>query len=315
MRSSTSTLPADDGTSLFVRTWLPDGEPKAVVQLAHGMAEHSGRYERLAQDLTDAGYAVWIHDHRGHGDTAATPEDEGYFCDDDGWGAAVADMRTVTTAAREAHPGLPLFLMGHSMGSLLGRDYVTRYGHDLAGAVFSGTGGDQGLLGKVGQLVATVEGRVRGRRHTSRLMNALTFGDFNKSFKPARTDFDWLSRDPEQVDRYVADPRCGQVFSSGFFADLLRGVNSLPGLVSRVPKDLPVYFFSGDRDPVGGNGEGVKGVADAFRRAGVADVTCRLYPGGRHEMLNETNRDEVVADLLAWLDAHLPAAGPQGSAA
>lgn len=309
MRSSTTTLSAHDETALFVRTWLPDDDPKGIVQIAHGMAEHSARYEQVAQDLTDAGYAVWIHDHRGHGETAATPEDEGYLADGDGWGTAVEDIRTVTTAARDAHPGLPLFFMGHSMGSLLGRDYVTRYGHDLAGAVFSGTGGDQGLLGKVGQVLATVEGKIRGRRHTSRLMNALTFGDFNRSFKPARTDFDWLSRDTEQVDRYLADPWCGQVFSSGFFADLLSGVNSLPGLADRVPKDLPVYFFSGDRDPVGGNGKGVQEVADAFEAAGVADITCRLYPEGRHEMLNEINRDEVVADLVGWLDAHLPGDG------
>lgn len=303
MRSSTTTLTAPDGTELFVRTWLPDeDEPIAIMQLAHGMAEHSGRYEPLARDLTADGYAVWIHDHRGHGDTAATARDEGYFADKRGWDTVVEDIHVVADAARAAHPGLPMYFLGHSMGSLLGRDYVTRYGDDLTGAIFSGTMTDAGPTGRVGQLVATIEGRARGRRHTSRLMNAMTFGSFNKAFRPTRTDFDWLSRDEAVVDAYIADPACGKVFTSGFFADLLSGVNRLPRLAGKVPADLPVYFFSGELDPVGG--KGVRDVANAVSDAGVEDVTCRIYPDGRHEMLNEINRDEVVADLLAWLDAH-----------
>lgn len=305
MRSSTSTLTSHDGAPLAVRSWLPEGEPRAVIQLAHGMAEHSGRYEPLAVDLTDAGFAVWIHDHRGHGDTAAEPSDEGYFADDQGWDTAVRDMHAVTDQIQATHPGLPIVFVGHSMGSLLGRDFVSRYGHQFAGAVFSGTGGDQGLLGKVGQALATAQARVRGRRHTSGLMNTLTFGAFNKGFAPARTDFDWLSRDESVVDAYIADPRCGQVFTAGFFADLLGGVNRLPGVVERIPTGLPIYLFSGDRDPVGGNGVGVQGVADSLTAAGLTDVTLRLYEDGRHEMLNEINRDEVVADLIAWIDARV----------
>lgn len=305
MRSSTTTLTAGDGTELFVRTWLPDGEPRAVVQVAHGMAEHSGRYEQLAEDLTAQGYAVWTHDHRGHGGTASRPEDEGYFADTAGWDTAVEDLHVVTAAAREAHPDLPIYFLGHSMGSLLGRDFVTRYGDELAGAVFSGTATDVGLLGRVGQLVATVEGRLLGRRHTSRLMNAMTFGSYNKEFRPTRTDFDWLSRDEAAVDAYVADPDSGKVFTAGFFADLLSGINRLPKMPVRVPKDLPVYLFSGEKDPVGG--AGVQAVADSLSDAGVRDVTTKIYPDGRHEMLNEVNRDEVVADLLAWLEAHRPA--------
>lgn len=308
MRADTSTLASPlDGAALFVRSWQPDGEVKAVVQLAHGMAEHSARYERFAQALTDAGYAVWIHDHRGHGETSSLPEDRGYFTHDHGWDTAVDDMHTVAQAAREAHPGLPLFFFGHSMGSLLGRDYVTRYGHDLAGAVFSGTGGDQGLLGRVGELVARAESRVRGRRATSRLMNSLTFGSFNKAFTPARTDFDWLSRDPDEVQRYIDDERCGEVFTAGFFADLLGGVNSLPALAGRTPVDLPVFFLSGSQDPVGG--EAVRKVAGWYRDAGVRDVTLEIYPEGRHELLNDTVRDEVTERIIGWLDEHLTTKG------
>ncbi len=308
MRSDTTTITSpQDGTGLFVRTWLPDTDAKGVVQLAHGMAEHSGRYERFAQALTDAGYAVWIHDHRGHGETAGREEDRGYFADDHGWDTVIEDMHTVAEAARVAHPGLPFFFFGHSMGSLLGRDYVTRYGQHLDGAVFSGTGGDQGLLGRAGEAIAKVESRIRGRRATSKTLNFLTFGSFNKPFRPARTDFDWLSRDPAEVDRYVADPRCGEIFTAGFFADLLHGVNGLPKLADKVPTDLPLLIISGDQDPVGGTqGDGVREVANDYTAAGVRDVTLKLYPQGRHELLNDVVRDDVTSTIIDWFDDHLP---------
>lgn len=311
MRSDTTTLTSpQDGLGLFVRTWLPDGEAKAVVQLTHGMAEHSARYERFAQALTDAGYAAWIHDHRGHGETSSAPAERGYYADDHGWDTAVEDIHAVSLAAQQAHPGLPLFFFGHSMGSLLGRDYVTRYGQDLTGAVFSGTAAHPGLLGKVGQGLATVESRIRGRRATSRLMNTMTFGSYNRGFRPTDTDFDWLSRDRDEVRAYVEDPRCGEVFTAGFFADLLGGLNRLHGLAARVPHDLPLLVVSGDRDPVGGkDGAGVRDIADAFRAGGVEDVTLELFPGARHELLNETNRDEVTDLVIGWLDDHLPTKG------
>ena len=311
MRSETTTLTSpQDGVPLFVRTWLPDGEAKGVVQMAHGMAEHSGRYERFAEALTAAGYAAWMHDHRGHGETSTEVGDRGYFADDHGWDTVVEDLHTVALAVREAHPGLPHFFLGHSMGSLLGRDFITRYGQDLAGAVLSGTAGDPGLLGKVGQGLATLEGRVRGRRATSKLMDRMTFGSYNAKFKPADTPFDWLSRDPEEVRRYVDDPRCGEVFTAGFFADLLGGVNRLPELATRVPRDLPLLVMSGEHDPVGGkDAAGVRAVAEAFTASGVEDVTLEIFPEGRHELLNETNRDEVTDLVIGWLDDHLPTKG------
>lgn len=308
MRADTTTVTSShDGLALFVRSWLPDGEAKGVVQLAHGMAEHSARYARFAQALTDAGYAVWTHDHRGHGETPSLPEERGYFADEHGWDAAVDDLHAVAEAARAAHPGLPLFFFGHSMGSLLGRDHVTRDGHDLAGAVFSGTAGDAGLLGRVGEVVAKVESRVRGRRATSRLMNSLTFGSYNKAFAPAATDFDWLSRDAAEVQAYVDDERCGEVFTAGFYADLLGGVNSLPKMAARTPVDLPILFLSGDQDPVGG--ETVREVVGWYRDAGVRDVTLEIYPEGRHELLNDTVRDEVTERIIGWLDEHLTTKG------
>lgn len=306
MHSDTTTVASPaDGTALFVRTWLPEGTARAVVQIAHGMAEHSARYARFAEALTDAGFAVWANDHRGHGKTSTAARDRGYFADGDGWGVAVDDLEAVAGAARAAHPGLPLFFFGHSMGSMLGRDHASRHGDELAGAIFCGTAGDQGLLGKIGVRLAAAEARLRGRRAVSPLLDKLTFGSYNNAFKPARTRFDWLSRDPAEVDAYVADPRCGEVFTAGFFTDLIGGLNRLPGLAGRYRADLPMLFISGDRDPVGGNGKGVREAAEAVRAGGVTDLTCTLYPGARHELLNEVIRDRVTADVVAWLDAHL----------
>ena len=311
MQSSSFTLATPDGTQLHVNRWLPDGPPKAVVQIAHGMAEHSDRYARFAERLTAAGYAVYAGDHRGHGSTARTPADAGYFADDHGFDTVVDDLHLLSDHAREENPGLPFFLFGHSMGSFLSRSYATRFGGDLDGLVLSGTAGDPGVLGKVGLALATAQARLRGRHHPSGLMDQLTFGQYGAAFKPNRTKFDWLSRDEAEVDLYVADERCGNVFTSGFFADLLGGLGSInsDALVARVPKDLPIFLFSGDQDPVGDKGKGPTAVAEQYRRTGLGDVTLKLWPEGRHEMLNETNRDEVMDSVVEWLDAHVPARG------
>ncbi|MBM6401996.1 alpha/beta hydrolase [Phycicoccus sonneratiae] len=307
MESSTTSVTASDGTAVFTHRWLPEGAPKAVVVVAHGMAEHSARYARLAEALTGAGYAVYAPDHRGHGRTASAA-DHGYFADADGWDTVVADLRAVTTHARDEHPGLPVFLLGHSMGSFLSRAYVIEDSRDLAGLVLSGTAGDPGALGRVGAGIAAAEARLRGRRHTSTLLDKLTFGQYNAAFKPNRTDFDWLSRDDAEVDAYVADPLCGNTFTSGFFKDLLGGLAGINDAkrVAGVRRDLPVLLVSGDKDPVGDGGKGPRAVAQQYRDAGLTDVTCTLYPDARHELFNETNRDEVTADVVRWLDAHLP---------
>lgn len=307
MNADTFTLSRPDGATIHGRRWLPDGDATAIVQIAHGMAEHSGRYARFAQALTAAGYAVYAEDHRGHGRTgeAATI---GYFADEDGWSKVVEDLDAVTRHALGEHPGLPVALFGHSMGSFLSRDYAVRHGSDLAAVVVCGTAGDQGVLGKAGTVIATVEARVRGRRHPSALMNKLSFGSYNAAFKPARTDFDWLSRDEAEVDKYIADPLCGFVCTSGFYGDMLGGLARVNNdkVVAGFPSDLPTLVISGGQDPVGGKqAAGVNGVADQLRRSGVADLTTKLYPGARHELLNETNRDEVTTEVLAWIAQRL----------
>ena len=309
MQSTTTTVTASDGVPLHTHRWLPDGPPKAIVQIAHGLGEHSARYARLAEALTAAGYAVYANDHRGHGRTA-TEDDHGFFADKGGWDLVVGDLRAVTRFAQDEHPGLPFFLLGHSMGSYLARNYIIEDSRDLAGVVLSATGGDPGWVGKVGPVLALTEARVRGRRHVSTLLQNLINGPYNAAFKPNRTSFDWLSRDEAEVDKYIADELCGRTARSGFFIDLSAGVakSNDRRQVARVRRDLPILIVSGDKDPSGHNGKGPRAVRDQYASVGVTDVTCTLYPGARHEIFNETNRDEVTSDLIAWLDAHLPTA-------
>jgi alpha-beta hydrolase superfamily lysophospholipase len=306
MDSETFRVEADDEARLFVRCWQPP-EADAVngaVLVLHGMAEHGGRYRPIGQSLADAGYAVYAGDHRGHGETAGSLDRVGYFSDSGGWDQAVDDICRIVDFVGRRHLGLPLFLLGHSMGSFLARSAMQCCSDRLAGVVLSATGAHPGLLGRIGALVARVQRWLQGPRRPSRLLHQLTFGGFNKPFKPNRTDFDWLSRDTSVVDDYIADPYCGGIFSAGFYVDLIQGVMAVnsPAHFAAAAPHLPLLLFSGTMDPVGGgDGSGVRQVADAYRQAGMADVELHLYPEGRHEMLNEINRQEVVDDLLAWL--------------
>lgn len=311
MKDDTFTFSAPDGVRVFVYKWLPDEADavKGVVQIAHGMAEHAARYGRFAETLTKAGYAVFANDHRGHGKTAGAQENVGYFADENGWEKVVGDMHTLTGIIQKENPQKPFFLFGHSMGSFLSRHYAMLHGRELSGLVLSGTGGDPGFIGRMGLLIARMEANLRGKKAKSGLMNTLSFGAFNKSFQPNRTDYDWLSRDQAEVDKYIRDPWCGAVFTSGFFCDLLGGISFINKRenIGRIPKNLPVYIFSGSKDPVGANTRGVTQVYHALRSAGIGDVTLKFYADGRHEMLNEINRDEVFSDVIAWLNKHLPA--------
>lgn len=307
MQANTFMLETGDGNKLFVYNWTPDADsPKAAVQIAHGMAEHAGRYAEFANALVDAGYTVFANDHRGHGKTAGALENVGYFADENGWRCVVDDMMTVTAHIKKTCPDIPVFLFGHSMGSFLARHYAFTYGNEIKGLVLSGTGGDPGFLGRIGAAVAKVESAIKGRRHPSGLMNQMSFGSFNKPFKPNRTDYDWLSSNEEAVDAYIADPYCGAVFSAGFFQDLLSGLSAINKSenVRQTPQDLPIYVFSGEKDPVGEYGKGVRQIYMKYKNAGITDLTLKLYPEGRHEMLNETNRAAVYQDVIEWLDHH-----------
>jgi alpha-beta hydrolase superfamily lysophospholipase len=308
MTFTLSRLARPDGTSLALYSWpAPSGAIKAAIQIAHGMVEHAARYDRLAQALGRAGYAVYASDHRGHGQTAQTPEELGHFADQDGWRALVEDQRLVNDHVARERPGVPRVLYGHSFGSFVTQAYLYTHGETVRGAILSGSNG--GVAGRVKAMrLAAYAERLRvGPRGTSKLLLILSFGDFNMRFRPTRTAFDWLSRDPSEVDKYIADPLCGYEISTQAWIDLMSGMiaNADPANQRRVPKGVAIYIFSGERDPVGRGGTGPRSLAAAYQRAGVANVSCKLYPDARHEMINETNRDQVTGDLIAWLDTNV----------
>lgn len=307
MRSDTFPFKADDGKSLHVYRHLPDeaaGAPRAVVHISHGMAEHAGRYARLAEALTGAGFVVYANDHRGHGRTVDSPDDLGFFASSGGFLRLVRDLEELMAHEGRQHPGLPLLLLGHSMGSYFCQELALRGVVPLRALALSGTSGKPSPLAQAGRVLARVERRRLGERGRSPLLTRLSFGDFNRKFAPNRTDFDWLSRDPAEVDKYVADPLCGFPVTTALWVDVLDGTAAIadPARQARLPRDLPIYLFAGARDPVGEDGRSVTRLAEAYRAAGLRRVTLRLYPEARHEVLNERNRDEVVRELLAWLD-------------
>ena len=292
---------------IFVYKWLPDVnvQVKGVVQIAHGMAETAARYENFASALTNDGFIVYANDHRGHGKTAGEVQKLGEL-GEDGFNAMVENMHELNEKIKEENPNLPIFLFGHSMGSFLTQRYICLYGSGLKGAIISGSCGKQGIIIDIARLIAKREIKKIGRSGKSNKLDKLSFGSYNNSFKPNRTDSDWLSRDNKQVDKYIDDPFCGTVFTAGFFYDFLGGIKSIADdkEIKNVPKDLPIYIFSGDKDPVGKNGKGVLKLVKTYKEHGIKDLTHKLYKNGRHEMLNETNKEEVIVDVIRWLKAH-----------
>jgi len=303
------TFKSDEGMDIYVYNWRPDEEIqiKGVVQIAHGMAETAARYERFAKVLTDNGYIVYIHDHRGHGNTAKTIENLGYLAEKDGFKWLVEDVHKLSEIIKKENPALPLFLFGHSMGSFVTQRYIMLYGKELKGTILSGSNGKQGPILNIGAFLAKREAKKNGRKAQSSKLDKLSFGSFNNAFKPNRTAFDWLSRDNDEVDKYIKDPFCGTVFTCGFFYDFLSGLKEIEKdeNIALVPKDLPVFIFAGDKDPVGKNGKGIIRLFNTYKKFNIKDVTYKLYKDGRHEMLNESNRDEVMSDVINWLNNHL----------
>ncbi|WP_319995960.1 alpha/beta hydrolase [Trichococcus shcherbakoviae] len=310
MTAASFTFPSTDGTEIFAMKWSPEGlqKPKAAVQLAHGYAEHIGRYDAFASKLAEAGIVVYGNDHRGHGKTNRNLGEAICFADEAGFDKVVADMRALTEIIQTENPDIPLFLFGHSMGSMLTRRYIQLYGGDLAGAILSGSGVFSNALLKLGTVVAVSEIKRNGRAHPSRLLDKLVFQNFNRGFKPARTDLDWISRDPVEVDKFLADPLRGKIGSAGYFHDFFSGLLDMNDAtnIQSTPKDLPLHFISGTADPVGGKaGKGIVQICRVYQQAGLLNVSCKLYEGARHELLNETNKDEVAQDIIEWIFARL----------
>ncbi len=299
--------------TVFYRCWLPDGSvaPRGAVILAHGMAEHSGRYRAFAEVLTTERYAVYAPDHRGHGASVLPGEPRGLFAPADGWNAVVNDIKTLADRAREGHPGVPLFLIGHSMGSFIARSFAIRFGEMLDGLALLGTAGPPRWWERIlVPLIVRLYFLFRGPRGLCQWFHLTSLRRYNAPFRqPGETsDYLWLSRDPAVARAFDADPLCGGVFPAVFFRDLAEGIlfMSSPSNISRMPKDLPVLIASGDNDPVGRFGTGVREVHDLFVASGMRSVTLKLYPGARHELHHETNREEFFTDLLAWLGTIQP---------
>ncbi|SEE30263.1 alpha/beta hydrolase [Pseudomonas kilonensis] len=294
-------LTATDHSRLFVNQWLPETAPLAVIMLAHGMAEHSGRYARLAQALCDEGYGVCAVDLRGHGKTGEEAI-LGHFADEDGWLKVVGDLASLNHHIVQQYPDTPILLLGHSMGSYIAQGYLLHHSASLHGAILSGSNFQPVTLYRSARLIARFERWRQGATGRSALIEWLSFGSFNKKFKPTRTPFDWLSRDPAEVDKYVHDPLCGFRCTNQLWVDLLGGLQQISKAsnLAQIDPGLPLLVIGGECDPVS-EGKRLKDLADALRDAGSQHLQLTIYPQARHELFNETNRDEVTADVLAWI--------------
>ena len=306
------TFPSSDGVhTVAAAWWRPEGPPRGIVHLVHGISEHIGRYDETARFLAEHGFLVCGEDHLGHGRTV-TDGSHGFFAPENGWTLAARDVRALRKLEGARHPNLPYFLLGHSMGSFLTRTYLILWPGTVSGAVLMGTGQEPAPLVALGKRISALECRRLGPRGVSPLVHTLSLGAYNRRFRPSRTPSDWLSRDPAEVDAFLADPLCQSRPTVSLFRDMMGGLQLIArrDQLARMDPSVPVCFLSGQEDPVGGMGRGVEQVVRMFQDAGCRDLSLHLYPGARHELFHEQNRREVWADLLDWLEDRLPPSGP-----
>lgn len=294
-------LQSNGGGKLHCAVWRTNQTPRAVVQLVHGIAEHIGRYDHFARYLAENGFIVAAEDHMGHGGSIGEDGVKGFFSG--GWMTAVADVKLLCEHMKAEYPGLSYYILGHSMGSFLLRTYLYTYPGTINAAIISGTGWEPSAVIRAGLAACKLEQLRLGEKRTSPILTKLMFGSYNKPFAPVRTKDDWICSDPAVVDAYTADPLCGFDATIGLARDMLTGIemNEMRENLLKMDKLLPLLFVSGGKDPVGGMSKGVLRCIDAFKRAGMRKITIRIYPEGRHEMLNEVNRNEVYQDILNWL--------------
>lgn len=306
----TSTYPSIvDKIEVAAYKWLPDSavEPRAIIQITHGMAEHMGRYAWSAQALADKGFVVVGKDHLGHGKTAKSPSEYGYFGPFKGQDLQIADMRTQYELTKNEYPDLPYFLLGHSMGSFLTREYITLYGDELDGVILSGTGDPNPLSLSFARAITDILTMFAGQRKRSKFLTNMLFGSYNKRIPNPLSSYSWLTRDDESVEEYYDDPACGYCFTHNGFAHMFANMSriSMPDSMARIPKQLPILLVSGQQDPVGEWGVGVKRLVRKYRNAGIEDVSEFLYPHDRHEVLNELDKEQVVSDIASWIFTRL----------
>lgn len=302
------TFDSRDGQSkIHAVRWVPEGKVVCILQIVHGMAEYIERYEDLAQYLGEKGILVTGDDHLGHGKSVAENGTYGYFCEQDPATVVVRDVHRLKKLTQEEYPGVPYVILGHSMGSFILRNYLFRYGTGIQGAIVCGTGSQPGAVVKLSRMVAAVQGAFLGQKHVAKMIDKMAFGSYNKKIANPRTSFDWLCTDEGVVDAYVKDKLCGFTFTVNGFKTLFTLLDRLnqEENINAMPKSLPVHFIAGDMDPVGNYGKGVKKAYEDFEKAGMERISLKLYPGCRHELLNETNKKQVYEDIYPWIMARV----------
>lgn len=300
---------ADGRTTVHAVRWTPeDGKYRAVLQITHGMVEYIERYRAFAEFLNDNGFLVVGHDHIGHGESVVSKDEWGFFAEHPS-DTVVADMHTLREITRKEHPGVPYFMLGHSMGSYMLRKYLAIHGEGLTGAIIMGTGCIPDNTTKLAMFIAKLQAAFFGWHHRSKLLQKLSYDKYYHQFDLTGKDASnsWLTKDEEIVKTYYADPKCTFVFTVNAYMGLFEAVlfDNQQENIEAVPKSLPLFFVSGAMDPVGGCGSGVKKVYNKFDAAAKEDITWKLYDNDRHEILNETDRDVVYHDILAWMNVHL----------
>ena len=302
-------FPSKDGnTEIHTIEWKPEGEVRAVLQICHGMVEYIKRYDEFAQFLCEKGFYVVGNDHLGHGKSVQSKSEYGFFEKKYGNACVLGDIHTLRQRTVKKYPETPYFMLGHSMGSSLLRQYIQMYGNGLSGVVLMGVVTDhrRSSLLFVKQLCRLMAA-VRGWHYRSRMVDELVTGSFNKKFKPSVTRADWITSDKEHLDAYVTDPLCSFMFTVNAYYSMMAGMLGMQKKenISMIPKSLPVLFVSGAEDPVGNFGKGVRKVCEIYKSAGLRDVPLKLYEGDRHEILNETNREQVYQELYEWFEEKL----------
>lgn len=309
IRKEELTFDSRDGESKIVATkWIPEGEPKCILQIVHGMAEYIDRYDEFARFLAEKGILVVGDDHLGHGRTAKINHaKQGYFCKQDAATVLVRDEHRLKKTVEKEFPHVPYIIMGHSMGSFITRNYLYTYGTGIRAAIICGTGNQPKVLVNAGLLLCRIVGLFCGQKHVFGLLNAAAFGTYNKKIENPKTNVDWVSRNEENLQKYLQDPDCGFTFTVNGFTTLLILVKRLKDIhkVEQMPKTLPILFISGKEDPVGNYGKGVEQVYEQYKNIGMEDVSLKLYENDRHEILNEADRQTVYEDVYNWIEAHL----------
>ncbi len=301
-------FPSSDGVhAIHCRLWEPDGEPKAVVQLVHGVAEYIARYDAFARFLAEHGYAVCGDDHLGHGESIANESELGWFSDEKGWEHLVEDEKKLHDELVRRFPGRSHILFGHSMGSFIARTYLGAYPDGCDACVLSGTGRQAAVVCGAGKVLAKREIKAHGNKYRSPMLQKIAFGSYLKRVDSPIGANDWICRDEAVIRAYDADPLCGFTATAGLMYDMMDGLSIIgkPSHMGKMNKSLPILFIAGEEDPVGAYGKGVRTVAGQFKKAGMKDVTVKLYPGCRHEVLNELEKEMVWSDVLHWMDSRI----------